>query len=155
MKLQNNNNQNLLKTLRGEDLVLELTSATGYAEIGPILTATEKNFCHVNEILNKLRSIFQILDRDEYKLRFREILDRNPDLQFFEDYNVLTRRIEDRVYNTALLSNAEIERSFSRMKEVYNPKRSRLSVENLEMILVSIIMFESNESISIIFSQFY
>ncbi len=70
-----------------------------------------------------------------YLERFIQILDRNPDIEFFLKFSLLKSNDEEKHYGFVPLTTVSVERSFSKYKDILTDKRKKLTIENLEKYL--------------------
>ena len=78
--------------------------------------------------LERQLEIVETIQRElkgRYSERMREILQNNP------DFGKLPPVKRDEVYRHAIVSNAEVERSFSMYKEILSDRRHRLTETSL------------------------
>ncbi len=82
----------------------------------------------------------QLKDKEVYFTEFKAILERNPDISFFREFNTLRSQEYEKYYSFVPLTTLKIERSFSHYRDVLNEKKTRLTMKNLEMHFLFTIM---------------
>ncbi len=87
--------------------------------------------------INILVNVSKKLENYEiYQIRFQKILDRNPSLNCFMDFDVLKCREEEKYLVFVPLTTVEVERSFSKFNDLLSDKRKKMTMENLEKYLI-------------------
>ncbi len=71
-------------------------------------------------------------DYPELSERLFKILEKNPNLKFFKEYNMVKCKETDKCLSFISLTTVEVERSFSQYRDVLDDKRTRLTVQNIE-----------------------
>jgi hypothetical protein len=64
------------------------------------------------------------------------LIKKNPDLNFFLTYNAVTCGIEEKLFEYVPLVSASAERSFSLLKILFTERRTNLTPDNLEKLLI-------------------
>ncbi len=99
--------------------------------------STEEQIRIVTELKNKLRM------NEVYYNRFKKILARNPDLEFFIRFSKLKSLEDEKIYSYVPLTTTEVERSFSLYRDLLGDRRRSFTVGNLEKYLF--IHFNTNK----------
>ena len=73
------------------------------------------------------------------KKRFKEILEKNVDIDFFFNFDSLTCSSDEKCYKYAPLTTVETERSFSKHKEILSDNRKKFTSENLKKTSIFIL----------------
>ncbi len=89
---------------------------------------TEKQVYEVNEISRKL------LKNSEYYNRFEKILLKNPDFEYFKNFQTMKSKEDGKFFSFVPLTSVEVERSFSKYRDILSDKKS-LSIETIEKYL--------------------
>lgn len=84
-------------------------------------------------VLNDVKQM--VFANEKYVERLASILNRNPDIRFFEDFNILTSISAHQIFRFVPLTSVSVERSFSNYKALLSDKRRNLTVENIEKLL--------------------
>jgi len=79
--------------------------------------------------------IAQVNNMNIFNERLNAILDRNPDLTFFINFDLLKANTIDKCYAFIPLTSASVERSFSNYNYIFSEKRRNLLPENTEKYL--------------------
>ncbi len=88
------------------------------------------------EQLNVITSLLEKVQDPIIKTRFLQILNKNPDLNWFLSKLENKENIIIDCYTHAPLTNAEIERSFSQYRLINNDYRQSLKPETIFAILI-------------------
>lgn len=95
--------------------------------------------CHISVvesllILDQVRLNVSWLAPETIKNKLENVIDRIPDYDFIRDRSEKSD-LND-AYKFATLTSVEVERSFSSYKWILDMKRSRLTVENMEKLMI-------------------
>lgn len=90
------------------------------------------------EIFDHVRTVLSWCSSENIKNKLENVISRNPDLDKIRDIcDAITAGIDDRSYYMYVpLTSVDVERSFSTYKRILNIKRNRLTVENIEKIMI-------------------
>jgi len=80
--------------------------------------------------------IARIKSENIYYKRFFSICSKNPDLEWFLNYNSLKCKNEDKIYAYVPLTNVQVERSFSMYRDILSDKRKNFITDNLEKYII-------------------
>jgi hypothetical protein len=78
----------------------------------------------------------KLKENGSYIERFEEILNANPDLLFFKEFNALKSTPTEKHFSFVPLTTVDVEISFSNYKHIFSERRQRLQIENIEMLLM-------------------
>lgn len=115
--------------LNNANIHTELHFINNYFVIPKIIKKLETRGMKVSDTIAMMKSFAENIKDDFVKLRYEEILSKNPDISFFVSYDVLKCTIGDRNYCYAPLTTVEVERSFSIMNNIITSKRTSMSIE--------------------------
>lgn len=102
------------------------------------------SFSRIEELFNELNTIVDPL-REKLKSKIDAVVSRNPDFTLLKEIsnNNFSNEAGFLKYNNlvpmfeyAPVTSCDVERSFSRFKDILTPKRSSLSDENIEKIMI-------------------
>ena len=102
------------------------------------------SFSRIEELFNELNTIVDPL-REKLKNKIDAVVSRNPDFtllkeisnnNFSNEAGFLKYKNLVRMFEYAPVTSCDVERSFSRFKDILTPKRSSLSDENIEKIII-------------------
>lgn len=120
-----------LKTLVCDpELEDQLREINRFSEVPELIERLESRSITMSEQLSIVDSIRAVLSGDLLE-RFEGILENNPD---FRSLEVLSEK-DSRVFHSAVLCNAEVERSFSLLKNIVSERRCNLSESNVKKYL--------------------
>lgn len=90
------------------------------------------------EIFDHVRTVLSWCSSEPIKNKLDHVMDRNPDLDKIRDIcdAIKAEGVERSYYMYAPLTSVDVERSFSTYKWIFNIKRNRLTVENIEKIMI-------------------
>ncbi len=91
--------------------------------------STEDQVGIINDIL------LRISQKDVYLDSYKQILSRNPDFEFFQNFKSFKATENEKFYSFVPLTTVEIERTSSGYKDILSDKRRGLTVENIEKYL--------------------
>jgi hypothetical protein len=77
----------------------------------------------------------EVTSLNKYSERLCSILVRNPDILFFRSFNIVKAPICEKIYSFVPLTTVDVERTFSKYKEILSDKRTNLAMEFLEKLL--------------------
>lgn len=99
------------------------------------ITQLESNDLSVEEQVQILNFIKENLQHDFLKVYFDTSLSKNPDINFFINFNQLRATREEKHFSHVPLNSVEVERSFSAYRKLFCDQRKSLKTENLRMLL--------------------
>lgn len=91
---------------------------------------TEDQIKILNNTIIKLKSFAAVFEKT------KSLINKNVDLDYFLNYNSLTCSKEEKIFEYIPLTSVSAERSFSLLKILLTEKRTNLSMEKLEMLLI-------------------
>lgn len=105
------------------------------------LENTKLSVTETIETFDTARAVIDWSSREGIINKVEQVMDRNPDLDFIMDKRneIESSTDEDsliKYYKYAPLTSVDVERSFSLYKWIFNVKRSSLTVDNAEKIIV-------------------
>lgn len=122
---------NVLKKLVDDpELETQFGELTMFSELPDFIEQLESRDITLNRQISILDSITSKLDGD-LLARFQEVLGRNPDLEQLRNHS----NDESGTFVNAVLCNAEVERSFSLLKNIITDRRHNLSESNVKRYL--------------------
>ena len=95
----------------------------------------ENSSLSVNKQIEIIKVVIERLSTTKFKERIDEILEKNPDLKYFMNFNILDVPFDERFFNFTPLTTCFVERSFSKLNLISTPDRANLSVENIKRLL--------------------
>ena len=132
-----NINIEMTKTIDEGDFERELQEVAKLNFLSAELTKLESETLSTEEQSEIISSIFsQLSNMSCYVTRLEQILSRNLDFDFFRRFNILKCTEAEKIYSFLPLTTVEVERSFSKYRDILSDKRRSLSTENLEKYLM-------------------
>ncbi|KAI5152080.1 hypothetical protein ENBRE01_2555 [Enteropsectra breve] len=119
-----------------QETKIQLRKINFYRDIPNIIKQLENETLSTEyqmQLLNRAKEL--IIAGNEYIDRFGKILERNPDLKFFENLNMLSLSNKNQIYYNVPLTTVSVERSFRSYKTILNDKRRNLTIENIGKLL--------------------
>jgi hypothetical protein len=93
----------------------ELRHLQSYSFIPDAIYKLEKSGLSVESQIKIFKNVEErVFNLNIYKARFLEIQTKNPDLQFFKDFNYMRCSEEDKMFSHVPLTTTDVERSFSK-----------------------------------------
>ncbi len=122
----------LKEFLKEASLLDEINFLRDYFEIPIFIKRLEAQGLSVYNCIKIIKEVKEIIKDSRILNRFEEILSRNPDLQFFINFNILKCNNSDKCYDYAPLTSVDVERSFSNLKHILGDKKSKMKIETLK-----------------------
>ncbi len=134
---QTTNEIEIFNMLKEDEFEREIREVVKLCFLSVEISKLESERLTTEEQSNIISAILSSLaDMPFYTSRFEQILSRNSDLQFFRNFNLLESTETDKIYGFFPLTTVEVERSFSKYRDILTDKRKNLLIENLEKYLI-------------------
>lgn len=137
--------KNTKDILNNENLLNDLLFIDKYYSMIPFaikeLQKKEISLSDAILVLDQVRVILNEEVPETVQKKLEQVLDRNPDLDVIREYSELLNSDSDhnetlKYYRFAPITSSDVERSFSSFKWILDVKRNRLTVENIEKIII-------------------
>ncbi len=126
----------ILKMIEGAEFESEIRQVYSFSFIAKVIYQLESETLSTENQIRLLKLVISKLSSDtKLSKRLSKIISRNPDLKFFLDFNQLKCPEKEKVFSYVPLTTVEVERSFSKYREILSDKRRNLTVENMEKYL--------------------
>lgn len=134
-KMDELNKTNLYSIYNSQEFELQIRLCKKHKWIPVVITklekrglSTETQIEYLNEIIDGVKDSFL----SEY---VANSLTKNPDINFFVQFNELRCRRDEKIYSNAPLTSVEVERAFSLYRKIFDEQRQSLKIENLNQHL--------------------
>ena len=134
-------NDNLLKgpldaILESDHLEFEIRDVYAHRFLTHAIKSLEESGLSTEKQIEILLGVqSQLLVKGKYSTRFNSILSRNPNIQFFIEFNSLRSLKKNKIFAFAPLTTVDVERSFSLYKYILDDRRRNLSVCSMEKLI--------------------
>ncbi|KAG0442185.1 hypothetical protein DMUE_0471 [Dictyocoela muelleri] len=127
--------KNILATFCNHDFLHKLQELKNAAFLINSILNLEKNDLSTSQQIDVLENVKKKLINTSLKIKYKDLLKKNPDLRFFYYLNFITCSKNNKKYAFVPLTTVDIERSFSKMNRILDDQRRSLSIKNLGMLL--------------------
>lgn len=103
---------------------------TAIEKLESLSLSTEEQIGILNSVKEKVKN------ENIYYLRYKKIIEGNPDINYFINFNALKIPSREKHYSYFPLTSVDVERSFGNFKHIFSDKRQRLNIKNIETLLM-------------------
>lgn len=130
------NRNEVINILNSDILENELRSIKSHSFLCSAIKVLQNDKLSTEDQIKVLKDVISKVDESEiYSVRLKNILKKNPDINFFLKFNMLKVSENDRNLSYIPLTSVPVERSFSKFKQIFSDQRQSLTIENMEMYL--------------------
>ena len=126
----------ILKLMESKILEEELRMIHAQQFILEAITNLEAKGLSVEDLIKIIKNVrLRISGFQKYEHRITAILNKNPSFEYFLNFNFMRATNEEKTLSHIPLSSVDVERSFSKYREIYSEQRRSLKFETIEKLL--------------------
>ena len=125
----------LLVVLEDASINTEFMLLRTFFDLPIAIKNLEKSNLTVYESIEIFNSVQDLTKNEKLLSRIKDIKSRNPNLEFFEKFNILKCKVTDRCLLNAPLTTVSVERSFSQLRHVLGHLKTKMCIETLKMCI--------------------
>lgn len=130
------NQDNMLEIIESDTFEREITLVKEHSFLTNAITTLENGNLSTIDQISKLKYVLEkINNQKKYSDRLGNILLKNPDLNYFMNFNEMKITEQEKCFSYVPLTSVDVERSFSKFKHIFSDQRRSMKIENLEMYL--------------------
>ncbi len=121
------------KLINEEEFERQLRQVNKFTILAKSISDLESETLSTEGQIGIIAKTIEFLEQDLiYSQRFQEIIQRNPDFVWFKNFSILKCKQNEKIFSFVPLTTVEVERSFSKFRELLSDKRQSMSNLNIE-----------------------
>lgn len=114
-----------------QEFETQLRFCNEYYFVVEVINELEASKLSVEQQICKLNSVTRRIFDKSLSFDFKNCLDKNPDLEYFLNFNQFRSNNNEKIFTFVPLTSVEVERSFSVYKRIFDDQRRSFKTENL------------------------